>query len=146
MNSCNFSKNTAYTGGALSVDDVTYNLWWEGDSKVDITRCNFDANSAEDGAGAVYLSGPSEWAAIVSYTFHASLDTCTFNENSAKQGAGGAIFAEQLRTLALVNSTMQRNMAGSAGALATRLIHSAVAANSAFVANNASTGDAGAIR
>lgn len=104
LSDCTFSGNTSHelagdergTGGALS----TY------DSTVRLRRCTFSTNHADNNGGAVDLRAGS-----------AVLEDVTFESNTAGS-YGGAIATSDGASVALINSTIHGNSAGTSSAYA----------------------------
>ena len=92
VSSCTFTKNTAYSGGAI------YNLY---NSSPMLTQCTFSENIAQYGGG-LYNSQDNS-----------VLTNCTFNGNVAI-GSGGGIFSFG-PILTLTDCVLTENSAGGSG-------------------------------
>ena len=120
--SCTFSNNRAYYGGAFDLYG----------GAAAITRTTFVKNSADQSGGAIYVSDMESFDA----------NSCTFSHNRAAYA--GAIYQSRMVSI-ILNSTFLSNSArfqGGAIGLSTSIVD---INNSRFISNLASGGGGGAI-
>ncbi len=137
---CSFARNTASTEGVVLVSNPGVEQARGGGllvlgSRVAVSGCAFDANTASYGGG-VYVEGSA-----------ASLSACSLTGNLATLGDGGGLFAKDCDgTVRVWDSVVSGNAAGghAGGGLAV-MNASLTLSRSLLAANSASDGCGGAV-
>lgn len=144
-----FDDNTSPRGGALFVDD----------GNGSVTESSFDANSADGNAGgAIRLKGTSFALTDSNVTSNTAtfgggglfseeasvveIINSTFSDNNARSGGAIRAFEGQLT---VVGGEFSDNSAEEGGAISVSLSDDLSITNAAFLGNEASVGDGGAI-
>ncbi len=79
IDDCSFIDNSADNGGAINISDTGY---WR-NTKISITNCLFENNTASGDGGAIYISKSGNTKDVL-------IENCSFVNNSAESGGGAA--------------------------------------------------------